>query len=163
MGGKGQDLAVAGSCLALVAAAATWRWVPSSGKYVAGKAAPGGSAESGLCSALCNEGVATSTRQVVTSAAYGGAACPALSQVVPCNTQPCEVDCQLSGFSSWGTCSRSCGGGIMHASRLQKATSHLVRRAQSSRHPRGASRRSQVYIIAVPRRASIYALAGPRG
>ncbi len=46
----------------------------------------------GACSASCGGGTQTQTRTVLVPAAYGGAACPALSQSQACNTQPCDTD-----------------------------------------------------------------------
>ena len=44
----------------------------------------------GQCSASCGGGTQTQTRTVITPAANGGAACPALSQSQACNTQACQ-------------------------------------------------------------------------
>merc|ERR1711871_1529288 len=42
----------------------------------------------------------------------GGLLCPDLvSTEVECNQQPCPIDCVLSEWSTWGTCSQICGGG----------------------------------------------------
>ena len=43
------------------------------------------------CSASCGGGTQSQTRTIVTPAANGGAACPALSQSQACNTQACNV------------------------------------------------------------------------
>jgi Spondin-like TSP1 domain/Thrombospondin type 1 domain len=34
-----------------------------------------------------------------------------------CNTQPCDKDCVVSQWSSWGDCNTTCGGGVRHAFR----------------------------------------------
>jgi hypothetical protein len=70
------------------------------------------------CNVSCGGGIANGTRTVVTPAAYGGAACPALSSTeAPCNTQPCFQNCSVSNFSDWGACSVSCGGGTQTRNR----------------------------------------------
>ncbi|MDE3156438.1 MAG: thrombospondin type-1 domain-containing protein, partial [Acidobacteriota bacterium] len=63
----------------------------------------------GACSAVCGGGVQTRTRTVITPASNGGAACPALTESLACNTQPCVTYQWV--FSDWSTCSAACGGG----------------------------------------------------
>ncbi len=63
------------------------------------------------CSATCGGGTRTRTRTVLVPAQYGGAPCGALSETENCNTQPCPIDCVLSGWSAWSECSVICGGG----------------------------------------------------
>lgn len=46
-----------------------------------------------------------------------GAPCPALKMEVACGDRPCPVDCVMSQWSSWGRCSRDCGGGMQRKSR----------------------------------------------
>jgi hypothetical protein len=65
----------------------------------------------GTCSATCGGGDQTRTRAITTQPSYGGAACPDLTETQACNTNPCPVDCVVSDWSSWGTCSAACGGG----------------------------------------------------
>ena len=45
----------------------------------------------GACSASCGGGTQTRTRTIVTQAANGGSSCPALTETLPCNTQPCPI------------------------------------------------------------------------
>ena len=71
----------------------------------------------GACSATCGGGTRVRTRPVLTPAAYGGAACPALVESEACNTQPCAVDCVVSDWSTWSTCSATCGGGTQTRTR----------------------------------------------
>lgn len=65
----------------------------------------------GSCSKNCGGGLRTRSRPVVTEAANGGAACPVLEESETCNTQPCPVDCVVSEWEAFGTCSATCGGG----------------------------------------------------
>jgi hypothetical protein len=56
----------------------------------------------GSCSKFCGPGDQTQTRTVTTPASNGGAACPALTQKVPCNLRTCNnVDCAVSGWSAY--------------------------------------------------------------
>ena len=67
----------------------------------------------GECSIECSAagGLATRLRTVATSAARGGASCPALSETRACNVHVCPSNCAVSGWSPWAECSRTCGGG----------------------------------------------------
>eukprot|EP00747_Dinoflagellata_sp_TGD_P219496 gnl/TRDRNA2_/TRDRNA2_91604_c0_seq6.p1 gnl/TRDRNA2_/TRDRNA2_91604_c0~~gnl/TRDRNA2_/TRDRNA2_91604_c0_seq6.p1 ORF type:complete len:445 (-),score=72.64 gnl/TRDRNA2_/TRDRNA2_91604_c0_seq6:313-1482(-) len=77
------------------------------------------------CSAECEGGNMTLVRQVVVQAGDAGAKCPALEATVDCNKAPCAVDCEVSGWSGWSSCSMSCGGGQRVRSReiLKNGTS----------------------------------------
>ncbi|MFN4253882.1 MAG: T9SS type A sorting domain-containing protein [Saprospiraceae bacterium] len=69
------------------------------------------------CTKICGGGIQTRTRNVVTPAANGGLPCPVLSETQPCNQQPCPVDCVVSDWSVWSTCSAPCGGGVQTRTR----------------------------------------------
>merc|ERR1719252_423804 len=72
-----------------------------------------GAWQPGECSVECGGGEMTLTREVVTPAANGGAECPPMIEVEPCNLQPCPIDCVVGEWSDYGMCSAPCGGGIM--------------------------------------------------
>jgi hypothetical protein len=65
----------------------------------------------GNCTAACGagNGLRTHARQVLQRPRHGGRPCPPLQQQEPCNTQPCPVDCELSDWSGWSDCTRTCG------------------------------------------------------
>lgn len=71
----------------------------------------------GLCSQTCGSGRKLRTRSIVTEAKNSGVRCPNLSSYQVCNPSPCPVDCQVSAFGSWSTCSTTCGGGVQIRSR----------------------------------------------
>jgi hypothetical protein len=59
---------------------------------------------SGSCSKFCGPGKQTQRRTVITQAANGGTACPALTQQVDCYLRPCQnVDCEVSDWSPYST------------------------------------------------------------
>ncbi|CAJ1335935.1 unnamed protein product [Effrenium voratum] len=60
------------------------------------------------CAPYCH-GTQNRSRAIQKPAAYGGEGCGVLSEVQSC-TNFC-MDCQLSPWNGWSTCTRSCGGG----------------------------------------------------
>lgn len=46
-----------------------------------------------------------------------GEACPLLMEEISCNTDPCVLNCEVSNWSKWSTCTASCGGGTTSRSR----------------------------------------------
>eukprot|EP00918_Siedleckia_nematoides_P099754 GHVU01218140.1.p1 GENE.GHVU01218140.1~~GHVU01218140.1.p1 ORF type:complete len:1077 (+),score=264.82 GHVU01218140.1:252-3233(+) len=62
------------------------------------------------CSKPCNMGAKSSHRRKL-SEPVGNGSCFGLNKTRGCNYQPCDATCQLSPWSEWITCSRSCGAG----------------------------------------------------
>ncbi len=72
------------------------------------------------CSASCGgQGTTTRAREIVVAAQAGGQACPTTLETATgqCYTAMCPVDCSVSAWSSWRSCSVSCGAGAAVRSR----------------------------------------------
>jgi len=69
------------------------------------------------CTATCGGGTQTHTRTPLTPASCGGTTCPASSESRSCNTDPCPVDCVVSNWGNWTTCSKTCGNGTQTRTR----------------------------------------------
>jgi hypothetical protein len=65
------------------------------------------------CSATCGTGTQTRTRTISVNPRNGGAACPALTETVSCQTAlpACSGSCVYGPFTPAGSCSVPCGGG----------------------------------------------------
>ena len=63
------------------------------------------------CSKTCGGGSKTRNRTVKTEPKNGGTVCPTLNETDVCNTQECPINCGLSEWSNWSSCSKTCGGG----------------------------------------------------
>lgn len=48
------------------------------------------------------------TRSEIVSPTLGGQTCPSKTTRRTCNTDSCDVDCTLTDWSGWGTCSKAC-------------------------------------------------------
>jgi len=65
------------------------------------------------CSQSCSvslktHGYKTRTRGERVAASNGGRACPALFEMVHCNTHLCPYDCSFTQWGAWGPCSKTC-------------------------------------------------------
>jgi len=69
------------------------------------------------CNQPCGLGNMSSSRTIQTVGNRYGASCPALVRHRECKLKECPVDCKVSAFSAWSTCSLRCGGGLQSRSR----------------------------------------------
>lgn len=79
------------------------------------------------CSASCGGGFQYRYRTVAVQPENGGNSCPPLSSSRACNPDACDtgsssdggvdMDCEVSGWSSWGSCSVDCGDGTRSRTR----------------------------------------------
>jgi hypothetical protein len=73
------------------------------------------------CSVSCDDelqgGVHNLAREVITMNTKRGVDCPALHTQRKCKQIPCPVECGLSHWSTWGKCSKECGGGVQSQTR----------------------------------------------
>jgi hypothetical protein len=75
------------------------------------------------CSTTCAEGSQSKTKSITTRPKFGGKSCGLKTKRQPCNAGPCPVHCQVSEWSTYGGCSKSCNGGLHHRTR-SVATHH---------------------------------------
>ena len=85
------------------------------------------------CSCTC-KGIHQRTRHITKFPQEGGKNCEgSLKEIQACNIDTCAidsdavaeansqleqpVDCKISEWASWGSCSHTCGGGLKHRSR----------------------------------------------
>ncbi|CAE7251463.1 SSPO [Symbiodinium natans] len=66
------------------------------------------------CTPYCS-GTQQRSRSIVTQPFAGGAACGVTAEEVSCNNT-C-IDCQVSSWTDWSECSKTCSGGTQHRSR----------------------------------------------
>jgi hypothetical protein len=65
-----------------------------------------------VCTASCGTGLHMRKREIATiNMDAAGYVCPALAEHRHCNDHACPVNCIEGPFSSWSTCSKTCGGG----------------------------------------------------
>jgi predicted molibdopterin-dependent oxidoreductase YjgC len=69
------------------------------------------------CSTTCGEGIQTRNRTIIQQPQLGGLPCGNLTETQTCNTQLCPVDCQVGNWSSWSSCSVTCGNGTQTRTR----------------------------------------------
>jgi len=82
------------------------------------------------CGASCGTAQQSRVRQIKSYPEHGGKACPSdLHATQGCNLGPCStVDCEVSKWSDWSTCTTTCDIGLQHRSR----------EVTSERQPHGA-------------------------
>jgi hypothetical protein len=66
----------------------------------------------GDCTTSCGVGAQRQTRYITVNSDHGGVECPSdMEQDVPCNVDPCPIDCEMADWMDDGGCSVSCGHG----------------------------------------------------
>jgi hypothetical protein len=72
----------------------------------------------GKCSVTCGKpGKQERHRTLIQARLYNGTACPKMIDVQECYEGPCAVDCTVTAWDPWSTCTRSCGVGFQSRSR----------------------------------------------
>jgi hypothetical protein len=90
------------------------------------------------CDKACGTGKMWRRRTIVHTQYYGGAPCGALIQNAKCNEQPCPTNCVVSGWSAWGSCSKTCAGkapGTRLFGAKQERTRYVKVQPQNGGHP----------------------------
>jgi len=63
------------------------------------------------CSETCGTGSKTRTRDMITAPQHGGDECPALEETIACKLVDCPVDCVVSEWGAFESCTETCGEG----------------------------------------------------
>jgi hypothetical protein len=69
------------------------------------------------CSATCGEGTRWRMREVISHAQYGGKECSERFQQKHCDSGPCATHCEVSAWTGWTPCTKSCGTGTQQRAR----------------------------------------------
>jgi len=90
------------------------------------------------CSKTCGtRGTTTRTRRVTTDQQFGGKLCPTLSAITSCNRFECPIDCKLSTWSTYSSCTKSCGTGTMYRTKsVINSAAHGGADCTTDRHTR---------------------------
>lgn len=82
-----------------------------------------------ICSSSCGGGIQSRSRKVSSEYMYGGKSCPHLAESQACNEDvSCPVDCAVSAYGPWTSCSKSCadGQGAGRQSRQREVTTSTL-------------------------------------
>eukprot|EP00128_Syssomonas_multiformis_P013402 Colp12_sorted_trinity150504_noHs@19551 len=71
----------------------------------------------GACNGTCGTTWQQRTRSIVFPGADGAAPCPPLVDLGVCSLPPCPIDCNVSAWTSWTSCTATCGGGTRTSTR----------------------------------------------
>jgi len=71
----------------------------------------------GSCNKACGKGLQSRSRSIAVNAAHGGTPCGDKTASQSCNTHNCPINCAVSGWKAWGSCSKDCGSGVKSRAR----------------------------------------------
>eukprot|EP00937_MAST-01D_sp_MAST-1D-sp2_P004376 g4376.t1 len=83
-------------------------------------------AKYGTCTVSCGEGSQTRSRSINVNATDGGAGCGSLEDSRACYKGLCPIHCDVSSWSGWSLCSKTCGRGTK--SRSRSVITHPLRK-----------------------------------
>jgi hypothetical protein len=72
------------------------------------------------CSANCGGGVQQRVRDIKVAMRYNGKPCGKQKESKACNVAACELDCELTDWTAWSTCSKDCDGGTKKRQKFVK-------------------------------------------
>ena len=100
------------------------------------------------CPQTCGSASSSRSRAVSKPAAGSGSCTSALSETTTCMAaiSSCAVDCVLTAWSAWGTCSASCGDGSKVPSRGDLANEFLLESMLTCRRVQGLSPRRRCSV-----------------
>ena len=70
-----------------------------------------------VCTKSCGTGLQSRIRSIEREADAGGIPCPTVRDERSCNMQQCPLDCEMSTYAAWSSCTSSCNSGTQSRKR----------------------------------------------
>jgi hypothetical protein len=78
-----------------------------------------------ICTVTCGGGHRTKTKTITTPAAHGGDECVDTEVTETCGANNCPIDCEMTQWSTYSACTKSCGTGSMKRQRSTAVEPHF--------------------------------------